>query len=194
MPEKDCYQGETFAGFDPGPSLKDTEYQDCVFKACRWQGVHLENCSFLGCTFDHCQFSDIHFTFCKMRDAWLEGCAFRGIGWGALQGRGGLGQPIGKAINCSFRYNQFVGMALGGFDFSRNQFSECLFDDCKLAEADFNGAGLGRTAFTRCDLQNADFRAAQEYLIDPNQNKLKGARFSFPDVVTLLDGLGLRIE
>ena len=53
---------------------------------------------------------------------------------------------------------------------------------------------LGSTAFSRCDLQKADFREATGYRIDPSDNQMKGARFSFPDVIALLNGFGLVIE
>ena len=46
----------------------------------------------------------------------------------------------------------------------------------------------------RCDLQKADFREASDYAIDPSANQMQGARFSFPDVVALLNGFGLKIE
>ena len=66
--------------------------------------------------------------------------------------------------------------------------------DTRLAGASFYGVRLGGTRFTRCDLQKADLRTAEEYAIDLETNKLKGARFSFPDVVRLLDGTGIVIE
>ena len=53
---------------------------------------------------------------------------------------------------------------------------------------------LGRTTFSRCDLQRADFRMAEAYAINPADNRMKGARFSFPDVVALLEGTGIQIE
>ena len=43
-------------------------------------------------------------------------------------------------------------------------------------------------------ITEADLRTAEEYAIDLETNKLKGARFSFPDVVRLLDGTGIVIE
>lgn len=88
----------------------------------------------------------------------------------------------------------FSGMALNGFDFSSCQFRESVFDDCKLVGASFQGAPLGRTSFTRCDLRKADFRGAESYAIDPAANQLKEARFTFPEVVALLEGTGIRIE
>ena len=85
-------------------------------------------------------------------------------------------------------------MTLTRFDFSDCRFGDCTFDDCRLAGADFRGVPLGRTQFSRCDLEKADFREATEYIIDPTTNRLRGARFSFPDVVALLNGFGLKIE
>ena len=134
------------------------------------------------------------FRFCQMSDAWLLHCAFRSIAWGGLQGRSALVQPFGRAEQCEFRYNEFSGMALKQFDFSKCTFGDCVFDDCKLAGADFRSVALSSTAFSRCDLQKADFREATGYRIDPSDNQMKGARFSFPDVIALLNGFGLVIE
>ena len=64
----------------------------------------------------------------------------------------------------------------------------------QLAGADFRGVVLSSTAFSRCDLQKADFREATGYRIDPSDNQMKGARFSFLDVIALLNGFGLVIE
>lgn len=53
---------------------------------------------------------------------------------------------------------------------------------------------LGRSGFTRCDLRKADFCGAEGYAIALADNQLKDARFSFPEVVNLLEGTGIRIE
>lgn len=194
MAEKQFYQGESFRSFDPGEVLKDADFDDCHFENCRWLGLRVENCSFNGCTFSHCNLSGVVFSFSRMKDAWLLGCAFRSMAWGSLQGRGHVFQPFGKAQNCVFRYNDFSGMALAGFDFSDCSFEQSVFDNCKLMGTSFNGARLGRTAFSRSDLTGADFRNAEGYAIDLTNNTLKDARFSFPDVVALLDGTGIKIE
>ncbi len=149
---------------------------------------------FNACTFDHCNFSGVVFSFTTMKDAWLLNSAFRSMAWGGLQGKSGVFQPFGKIKNCAFRYNDFSGMALNGFDWTGAELQQCTFDDTRLAGASFYGVRLGGTRFTRCDLQKADLRTAEEYAIDLETNKLKGARFSFPDVVRLLDGTGIVIE
>ena len=174
MAERRFYQGETFANYDPGELLENAEFEDCMF--------------------DHCNFSGVVFSFTTMKDAWLLNSAFRSMTWGGLQGKSGAFQPFGKIKNCAFRYNDFSGMALNGFDWTGAELQQCTFDDTRLAGASFYGVRLGGTRFTRCDLQKADLRTAEEYAIDLETNKLKGARFSFPDVVRLLDGTGIVIE
>ena len=166
---KQYYQGEVFDNVSPD-FLHDAEFNDCTFQNCRWSGARIEACSFLGCTFDRCAWSDVVFSFCQMSDAWLLHSAFRSIAWGGLQGRSALVQPFGKAEQCEFRYNEFSGMALKQFDFSKCTFGDCVFDNCKLAGANFRGVALGSTAFSRCDLQKADFREASAYRIDPADN------------------------
>lgn len=194
MSERRFFQGEVFEQYDPGEVLANAEFEDCVFRRCRWTGVRVENCRFNACTLERCSLSGVVFSFTTMKDAWLVGCAVRGVAWGGLQGKTGVFQPIAKIENSSFRYSDFSGMALNGFDWTGAELQQCTFDETRLAGASFSGVRLGASRFTRCDLQKADFRGAEEYVIDLESNRLKGARFSFPDVVRLLDGTGIVIE
>lgn len=43
-------------------------------------------------------------------------------------------------------------------------------------------------------MQKADFREARENQIDIETNKLSSARFSFPEVISLLKSIGIRID
>ena len=195
MAERRFYQrGDLCQLWPPASCWKTPSSRTVCFDHCRWLGTRVQNCRFNACTFDHCNFSGVVFSFTTMKDAWLLNSAFRSMAWGGLQGKSGVFQPFGKIKNCAFRYNDFSGMALNGFDWTGAELQQCTFDDTRLAGASFYGVRLGRTRFTRCDLQKADLRTAEEYAIDLETNKLKGARFSFPDVVRLLDGTGIVIE
>ena len=145
MAERRFYQGETFANYDPGELLENAEFEDCVFDHCRWLGTRVQNCRFNACTFDHCNFSGVVFSFTTMKDAWLLNSAFRSMAWGGLQGKSGVFQPFGKIKNCAFRYNDFSGMALNGFDWTGAELQQCTFDDTRLAGASFYGVRQGTT-------------------------------------------------
>ena len=89
-----------------------------------------------------------------------------------------------EAQNTFFKYCSFYQMGLKRF-----HFEECSMQECHMENISFD-----KTQFRGCDLRKADFRGAVGYVIDPQQNKLREARFSFPEVICLLDGLGISIE
>ena len=91
-------------------------------------------------------------------------------------------------------YSVFIGLQLDNLQLEK----------CIAREVDFSDAGLKKAAFTGTDLQNAIFRntdlsesnfvGALNYAISPQLNKLKGAKFSLPEAVSLLYGLDIIIE
>jgi uncharacterized protein YjbI with pentapeptide repeats len=52
---------------------------------------------------------------------------------------------------------------------------------------------LRNSKFQNTNLANADLRTAKNYYIDPTHNKLKGARFSYPEVLSLLIPFGINV-
>ena len=60
------------------------------------------------------------------------------------------------------------------------------FREADLSQADFAGSDLSESLFVNTDLSEADLSRARNYLIDPGQNVLKGARFSMPEAMSLL--------
>ena len=82
--------------------------------------------------------------------------------------------------------------------------SEITFECCEVIEVDFREANLSSANFENSDLQaslfahtnlsNANFMDAINYQIDIRLNTLKKAKFSFPEVVTLLDSLDIEID
>jgi uncharacterized protein YjbI with pentapeptide repeats len=75
---------------------------------------------------------------------------------------------------------------------------------CSLREVDFTSADLSETVFERCDLtmaifsqtnlEKADFTTAFNYQIDPEQNRMKKARFSPEGIAGLLVKYKIVIE
>lgn len=79
-----------------------------------------------------------------------------------------------------------------------------VFKSCILHEADFTEAILTGSAFDGCDLHRAvfentvlekvDFRTAFNFVIDPERNRLKKARFSNANLAGLLAKYDLHID
>lgn len=69
------------------------------------------------------------------------------------------------------------------------KFTDCTFENCS-----FEDCRLEATQFFKCDIRKADFREAKGYVIDIPSNKLKQAKFSFPEVTSLLTSLEIKID
>jgi len=78
------------------------------------------------------------------------------------------------------------------------------FEDCLIKEANFGEADLTDVKFVRCDLTEsdflhtnltgADFRTSKNYAINLNDNKVEGAKFTFPEALSLLRSYNIIIE
>ncbi len=71
---------------------------------------------------------------------------------------------------------------------------EVDFYQTQLVGADFSKSDLRGTVFNGADLREVDFRGAVNYFIDVKLTNVKKAKFSMPEGLALLTGLGIIIE
>ncbi len=79
-------------------------------------------------------------------------------------------------------------------DFSGCRINEAGFSGCDLRNAVFRKCDLMRATFIQNDLSGADFRTSFNYCIDPGANRMTAARFSYPEVLGLLDAYDIIVE
>lgn len=194
--------------------FKDNNYVNQTFTNLTLEKEHhdrldFENCKFIQCkfveaVFSHTRFTDCDFTSCDLSLAKFPGCKFSevsfknskliGINWTELN------WPLIKLTSplyfysCNLSHSSFYGLEL----------SNLLIEECKAHDIDFRDANLSHASFAESDLLNslflhtnlnsANFTNAINYTIDPNENRIKRARFSFPDVLTLLNYFDIIIE
>jgi uncharacterized protein YjbI with pentapeptide repeats len=101
----------------------------------------------------------------------------------------------------SFSFDQ---CQLNHCSFTGTKIKKTLFRNCQLQEADFTGCDLTSSILEHCDLtratfesavlEKADFTQAFNYSIDPEVNRMKGARFSREGISGLLDKYGIEIR
>lgn len=107
---------------------------------------------------------------------------------------------------------RFTHCNLNAADLSEVTFRNCTFDGCDLSLAKLNETGfqevrfanskllglqfcdLTRTTFDHTILEQADFRTAYNFSINPATNRIRKARFSLAGVAGLLDVYGVEIE
>lgn len=170
-------------------SLKDCEFEDCHFARCQFSEANLNLSVFLNCTFEDCDFSNAKIAGAKFRDLKFIRCKLIGLQW----------PQAADLVN-----PEFIESNLNFANFIELKLKKTRFERCLLREADFSQADVSESYFQFCDFAGArfhetnliksDLRNAQNYSIIPTINKIKGARFSWPEAQGLLSGLGIIIE
>jgi fluoroquinolone resistance protein len=180
------FSAEDFAG----SSTIKKQYESCEFANCNFASVNLSGVVFIDCRFVECDlslskldnaaFRDCHFKKCKMLGLQFDKCnafLFRI-----------------NTENCTLNLSSFYGMNL----------TKHIFTGSMLHEVDFTSANLTSSVFSDCDLTGAvfessvlektDLTSAYNYIIDPERNNIKKARFSISGLPGLLMKYNIEID
>jgi len=95
---------------------------------------------------------------------------------------------------CNLNDAFFFGLSLKGIRFSNCSMEEANFSEAMLAEANFGGCNLTGAIFDRTNLERADFTYASGYSINPENNRIRKAKFSIPGVIGLLNSYDIDIR
>lgn len=165
-------------------------YDNCQFINCQMQGLDLSEYRFTECIFEDCDLSNAILTEAALQEVAFLRCKLLGVHFSACR----TFRLAFRFEKCILDYCSFVGLPL----------AETVFEKCQLREVDFSEADLSRATFPDCDLLGAqfdytkllatDFRTAVGYHIDPEQNQIRGARFSSSGLAGLLTKYELEIE
>lgn len=184
--EEKHFQKESYAG----ASYPVAVHEECRFEACDFSNAVLSGSSFSDCVFDGCQFSMTKLGNTSFRNVRFKDCKL-------------LGLHFEDCSNFLFTVN-FENCTVKLCSFNKMNLQNTMFNKSALHEIDFTETNLGGACFGFCDLmgsifdgtklEKTDFRTAFNYSIDPDRNKLKKAKFSWPGITGLLDKYGLDIE
>ena len=70
---------------------------------------------------------------------------------------------------------------------------ETDFFKANLTGCDFENTDLQATRFQNCNLRKASFVGAKNYFVDPVDNNVRQAKFSAPEVLSLLSKFKIEI-
>lgn len=166
-----------------------------VFEQCSF-----ENCSFVGVSFAEVEFSDCTFTGCDLSNAVVNKTAFRTIRFAGCKM---LGLNFEKANPFLFK-TEFTDCNLSYVSFRKCDLRKTLFTNCRMSDADMTDCNVSGAVFAECtmdgtkfdntNLSKADLRTAQLYVIDPERNDIKKAKFSLQGVPGLLKKYDIEIK
>ncbi len=184
-------EDRTFDNIDyTNKSLANTIYTNCVFNYCNFTKTDISYASFEDCTFNICIFSETTVNLTRFKNVFFNETKMMGFHFN----------------NCKeFLFElRFKNCPLDYASFFEKKMRNTFFTDCSLKEVDFAKADLTMATFANSDLQDAifdetilekaDFRTAIHFRIDPQQNKIKKAKFSHLGLEGLLIKYGIEVE
>lgn len=170
--------------------LAKGEYENCRFRNCDFSNSDLSGIKFIDCEFSGCNLSLVKLTTTVFRDVTFADCKMVGLHFENCNNFG-----------LSFR---FEGCSLNHSSFYQTKIKKTIFKNCQLQETDFSGTDLSGCLFDNCDLLNAtfdntnlektDLRTSANYMIDPENNRIKKAKFSLTGLPGLLGKYDIDIE
>ena len=87
---------------------------------------------------------------------------------------------------CQLKLCTFLEMKLKGTEFSGSDLQEADFSYADLSQSKFNNCNLHRAIFEHSKLDKADLRHCSHFIIDPELNSIKKAKFSLDGLPGLL--------
>ena len=165
------------------------EYESCTFIDCNFSNIDLSACNFTDCDFKGCNLGMAKLSNTVLNDVRFSDCKLLGLHF----------EDANKVIfavsfkKCQLNLSCFYQLKL----------KKTKFQDCQLLEVDFSEADLTESVFDQCNfqgavfdntiLEKADLSSSINFSINPNQNKIKQAKFSRTELAGLLDIFQIKI-
>jgi fluoroquinolone resistance protein len=169
--------------------LSSPEFEGITFQGESAIDLDLSNKKFIDCIFDRCQLSSVKVQNSVIQ-AVFKNSKIEGINFFTAK-RSLLSVNFDS---CLIRHSSFAELKLPKIKFTSCEFHNVDFSDADLSSADFSNTTFTDCIFRNTNLTKADFRYASGYYIDPTLNKVKGAQFSSPEVLSLLAAFDIVIE
>jgi fluoroquinolone resistance protein len=187
--ETDYYQ-QSFTKISlDGNEVKNKNFEESVFEDCHFLNCSFEKSRFLNCQFRGCVISAVGLLNCRFIQPIFRKCKVLGIDWTKTKL---FREP--EFYDCQIDFSNFRMLKIPGVKIINCEAREVEFIETDFSGGVFTGTDFERSRFFKTNLSGADFRGAKNYSIDITNNMIKKARFSYPEVISLLDGLEITIE
>jgi len=169
--------------------IKSREFEECSFESCSFIKCQFEKVKFISCIFNECILSAVSLNGCHFIEVKFSKCKVIGFDWTKT-----IHIRDMEFNECQINYSDFSYLKIPGIILAGCEAKEVDFTETDLSNGDFRKTDFEKSRFYNTNLTNADFRGARNFYIDVKNNTLKKTRFSFPEAITLLNGLDIIIE
>jgi fluoroquinolone resistance protein len=170
--------------------LVKSDYDTCTFKSCTFTNTDLSNLSFSECEFSGCDLSLVKTCKTSFKGVRFRDCELLGVHF----------EKCNEFLfSVSFKKCILNMASFHKLGLKKTQFKECIlqetdFTECDLTGSTFDRCNMNRAVFSRTILEKVDFRTSYDYSIDPENNRIKKAKFSLLGIVGLLNKYDIQID
>lgn len=163
--------------------LKVDEYDNCKFIDCNFENQTFANFVFVDSEFTNCNLSLVKVPYTAFKTVDFNNCKLLGVDFSECN-------AFLLNMNfesCLMNLTSFYQLKIKQKTFLNCSLNEAEFTETDLTDSKFNNCDLKRAIFDRSILIKTDFSTATNFNIDPENNKLKGAKFSKSNLIGLLN-------
>ena len=171
-------------------ALTKAEYDNCKFVNCVFLDSDLSNVNFTECEFQDCDLSNVNLRHTVLNDVNFSNCKLLGLQFNHCSDF--LFSVSFKECNLSLA--SFYQVKTKGTKFNTCALQQVDFTEAHLTNSQFNDCDFKAAIFERTILEKSDFRTSYNYVIDPEVNKIKKAKFSIPEVLGLLRKYNIEVK
>ncbi len=171
-------------------ALPEADYENCSFINCNFSGTNLSNIVFAGCAFTGCNLSLAAITQTAFKNSKFKDCKLLGLHFENCN-------PFLFEVyfeNCMLNLSSFYKLKIKKTKFIHSSLHEVDFTESDLTGSIFDNCDLARTIFQNTIAEKADFKTAYNFLINPETNNIKKAKFSTAGLAGLLDKYDIEID
>ncbi|MVM37821.1 pentapeptide repeat-containing protein [Spirosoma sp. HMF3257] len=166
------------------------EFEHCTFKKLDLSRIECTNSNFINCRFDDCNLTRVGLGNVKLYDVSFFSCKLAYVDFGQCN-------AFGFHVNfqeCQLDNTAFLNRKLKKAKFVDCSIIEAHFIRCELVGALFKNCNLEFAKFDGNDLTQVDFSSSYNIELNPDENKVKKAKFSLQNLPGLLTKYDLIIN
>lgn len=187
--DQEYFQEKFNLASSTGQSIEEKSFEECKFTNCSFIDCTIKKSRFIQCEFSNCVFSAIKPTSSRFIDVKYVKSKVMSFDWSQTEEVRDL-----QFENCQLDYSNFRMVKATSMQMIDCSAKGVAFEEADLSKGVFKGTDFEEATFNNTKLTEANFEKAQNYVINPNNNNIKKARFSYPEVMSLLTGLDIVIE
>ncbi|MHC2992763.1 MCBG-like protein [Pontibacter sp. HJ8] len=174
----------------PGKAIRNREFEDCIFRNCDFSNGDFSQNRFTDCQFMGCNLAMLKLNRSTLSNVRFKECKLTGINFSECEEF----LFTVRFEGCLLDYASFLKRKMPKTHFINTSLKNTVFEQAILTKAVFENTDLAGAVFERTQLNEANLVTAYNYIIDPELNTIKKAKFSQYGLSGLLAKYDIQIQ